>query len=246
MQAIEQRLSGKGSVVVEELRDEIISALKSETKVLRDEISEPLTASQAEIHEEVVQLRNEIRSVRDELTITMRNEATGEVTTLPDPELEDSKALAHPGVVEGHDPASSTLCNLGFHLLPWRCQVRSAAGGGALVEDETVEGYLAFREEWLQKKHVSPEQSSIIEVLGDSMEPTLGDGSAILVDHRRTRRRHDRIFVVRTEEGLLVKRLMHDNHDWLLVSDNTHYKPLPWPQEAKVIGQVMWTGRTLA
>ena len=214
VQVIEKQVSGG-----ETLRDEIVSTLKSETKVLRDEM----------------------RSVRDELTIQARNEKTGEVVT-----LEDDEALVHPGVIEGHDPTPPTLCSLGFHPLPWRRQVRSAAGGGALVEDETVQGYLAFSDEWLQKKHVSPEQSSIIEVLGDSMEPTLGDGSAILVDHRRTHRRHDRIFVVRTEEGLLVKRLMHDNPDWLLVSDNTHYKPLPWPQETQVIGQVMWTGRTLA
>ena len=30
-----------------------------------------------------------------------------------------------------------------------------------------------------------------------------------------------------------------------LVSDNTEYKPLPWPYEAVAIGQVMSTGRTL-
>ena len=32
---------------------------------------------------------------------------------------------------------------------------------------------------------------------------------------------------------------------WHLVSDNQAYKPVPWPRGAVVIGQVMWTGRTL-
>ena len=39
------------------------------------------------------------------------------------------------------------------------------------------------------------------------MEPTLPDGASILVDRNRRRRRVDHIFVVRTEDGLIVKRL---------------------------------------
>ena len=162
------------------------------------------------------------------------------VTDLTDPE-----ALARPGVLEGHDLSHPTLCSLGFHALPWRRQVHGSAGGGAIVEDETVQGYLAFRDEWLHKKLISPAKASVIEVLGDSMEPTLEDGSSILVDHQRNELQHDRVFAVHTEDGLLVKRLAHDNHHWQLLSDNAHYKPLPWPEEATVIGQVMWTGRTL-
>ena len=48
-----------------------------------------------------------------------------------------------------------------------------------------------------------------------------------------------------TEDGTIVKRLAKKGQDWQLVSDNKNYNPLPWPQEATVIGQVMWTGRTL-
>ena len=32
---------------------------------------------------------------------------------------------------------------------------------------------------------------------------------------------------------------------WWLISDNTAYTPVAWPREAVVLGQVMWTGRTL-
>ena len=161
-------------------------------------------------------------------------------------DLTDPEALAHPVVLEGHDLSHPTLCSLGFHALPWRRQVRVSAGGGAFVEDGTVQGHLAFRDEWLRKKGVSPEKASVIEVLGDSMEPTLEDGSSILVDHQRNQLQHDRVFAVHTEDGLLVKRAVKKGNNWQLVSDNTHYKPLPWPREATIIGQVMWTGRTLA
>ena len=70
--------------------------------------------------------------------------------------------------------------------------------------------------------------------------------SVILVDFQRTTRRRKRIFAVRTEDGPVVKRLRHaDGNGWRLVSDNKAYKPVPWPEEAVVLGQVMWTGRTL-
>ena len=67
----------------------------------------------------------------------------------------------------------------------------------------------------------------------------------ILVDFQRTVRRHNKIFAVRTEDGPVVKRLQRDEGGWRLVSDNKNYKPVPWPEDAVVLGQVMWTGRTL-
>ena len=68
----------------------------------------------------------------------------------------------------------------------------------------------------------------------------------ILVDFQRTVRRHNKIFAVRADDRPIVKRLQHaDGQGWRLVSDNTAYKPVPWPEDAVVRGQVMWTGRTL-
>ena len=86
----------------------------------------------------------------------------------------------------------------------------------------------------------------MIEVVGRSMQPTLEHRAVILVDFQRTVRRHNKIFALRAEDGPVVKRLQHaDGKGWRLVSDNTAYKPVPWPDEAVVLGQVMWTGRTL-
>ena len=64
-------------------------------------------------------------------------------------------------------------------------------------------------------------------------------------DFQRTTRRRDKIFAVRTEDGPVVKRLQRTEDGWRLVSDNSAYKPIPWPREAVALGQVMWTGRTL-
>ena len=120
-----------------------------------------------------------------------------------------------------------------------------AAGAGANPDDERVLGSLAFRDDWLKRHGLNPKRCRVIEVTGDSMEPTLQHRAMILVDFQRTTRRRDKIFAVRTEDGPVVKRLQRTEDGWQLVSDNTAYKPMPWPRGAVVLGQVMWTGRTL-
>ncbi len=65
------------------------------------------------------------------------------------------------------------------------------------------------------------------------------------MDHQRTDLKRNRVFVVRVEDGVLVKRAARSRREWQLVSDNPEYKPTALPRDAQVIGQVMWTGRTL-
>ena len=75
------------------------------------------------------------------------------------------------------------------------------------------------------------------------MEPTLVDGCSILVNQAGQRRRVGRIFVVRTEDGLVVKRVGKDRAGaWQLVSDNPNKQA--WPTDAPVIGEVKWAART--
>ena len=125
-------------------------------------------------------------------------------------------------------------------------QRESAAGGGALFDRETAVGCLAFRRTWLDQHAIDAKLAAIISVRGESMEPTLPHGSAILVDRGRRRRREDRVFVVRTEDGLVVKRVGKDRDGhWQLRSDNPTWDPVPWPLAADVIGEVRWMARTL-
>ena len=80
------------------------------------------------------------------------------------------------------------------------------------------------------------------------MEPTFVDGCSILVNQASRRRRVGRIFVVRTEDGLVVKRAGRDRAGaWQLVSDNPNKQAWPtvsWPDDAPVIGEVKWAART--
>ena len=150
-----------------------------------------------------------------------------------------AKSLPFPAAELLHQEADPELAWVGKY------GVLGSAGPGAFVDSEHVVKQIGFRRDWLRKKGLNPAKCSVIDVNGDSMEPTLHHGAMILIDHQRNRRLKNRIFAVRSDDGPLIKRLMHDNHHWLLVSDNEEYKPVKWPREAVVIGQVMWTGRTL-
>ncbi len=124
-------------------------------------------------------------------------------------------------------------------------EVASAAGVGAEVYDETPVGLLWFRNDWLQSHSIDPERSNIISVRGASMEPTLLDGCSILVDRKRREPHEDRIYVMRTEEGLVVKRLGLDEEDrWELRSDNPDWQTTLMSHGTDIIGEVRWTART--
>ena len=124
-------------------------------------------------------------------------------------------------------------------------EVASAAGMGAEVYDETPVGLLWFRNDWLQSHSIDPEQSNIISVRGASMEPTLPDGCSILVDRERRDPHQGRIYVMRTEEGLVVKRLGLDEEGrWEIRSDSPDWRATPMSPGTEIIGEVRWSART--
>ena len=124
----------------------------------------------------------------------------------------------------------------------------AAAGVGATVGTERVTGRMKFPRPWLNSHGLTASECRIIRVIGESMEPTLPDGSAILVNLASRRRRDNRIFVIRIDEELIVKRAAKDPAaGWQLLSDSpnkTVWPTRPWPADAKVIGEVKWAGRT--
>lgn len=79
------------------------------------------------------------------------------------------------------------------------------------------------------------------------MEPTVPDGSSILVDLSRKTLRNGGVFLVRTGGALVVKRADEDtNGQWLLVSDHFDWPDEPWPDDAAVFGEVRWVATLIA
>ena len=150
---------------------------------------------------------------------------------------------ASSGVIEF--PVTTQLSGVQRLAVPVR-ELQSAAGGGVMDLDETVTGDVYFRAQWLKKHGLNPDRCSVIGVTGESMEPTLVDGCSILLDHDRRQLRAGGIFVVRTGDGLVVKRAGRGRDGgWQLCSDNPDWTPVPWSDDADIVGQVMWTARTL-
>ena len=58
-----------------------------------------------------------------------------------------------------------------------------------------------------------------------------------------------RIYVIRTQDGLVVKRTVLDRKaGWLIVSDNpdkNRFPTQPWGNDAKIIGEVKWHGQSI-
>ena len=124
-------------------------------------------------------------------------------------------------------------------------EIAAAAGGGASVFDETPVGTLWFRQDWLRRQGIRAEHCAIINVRGKSMEPALPDGCSVLVDRSRRGLRASRIYVMRTEEGLVVKRAQRNVQGWWLMSDNPQWPPMALTEETDIIGEVRWMARTL-
>ncbi|MFW2440924.1 MAG: XRE family transcriptional regulator [Arenicellales bacterium] len=131
-----------------------------------------------------------------------------------------------------------------FQLVP-RMDIQVSGGHGALVSSEQVVDHLAFRQDWLEKKGLDPENLALVEIIGDSMEPKLGSGDTVLIDTSQSKIRGGSAYVVRIGEDLVVKYLQLLPGDMIQVSsENPSYPPYTINKEQidtefMVIGKVV-------
>ena len=139
----------------------------------------------------------------------------------------------------------------GDYVLIPQLDIGASAGAGTEPGREDPLVTFAFQSTWVRSVASGrPEALSVIQVEGDSMLPTLADGDNILVDTDDRERLRDGIYVLRTDDALLVKRLSVNPATRRLTirSDNDAYPS--WddcdPASVAVIGRVVWVGRRLA
>ncbi len=127
---------------------------------------------------------------------------------------------------------------------------RVQAGPGGEATDEILDRYL-FREASLRRITTAPlDQLGIVEVDGDSMEPTLRSGDQALVDLTQNRpTRKDGIYVLRSDDGLQVKRIAANpvSKKLTIKCDNERYPEYTDVPLSKVVvlGRVVWIGRRI-
>ncbi len=143
----------------------------------------------------------------------------------------------------GYDP---TIDEADYVMVP-KLPVHLKAGHVAVApkQEEPVE-HLAFRQKWMRRYLLLPGQVSAIEIAGDSMEPSLADGDTVLVDHLLNEPRQGKIFAIRAEDELLVKRLQKEpGGGWMLTSDNEDYEPIGTGPRFTILGEIVWRGTWL-
>lgn len=129
--------------------------------------------------------------------------------------------------------------------------VRASAGGGYIVDNEQIKDVWQFSRRYLvDELRLRPKHLMVIEVEGDSMEPTLHSGDRILVDHSDQNPGKDGIYVTWNGQATVVKRLeavpYSDPPQVVLISDNKNHNAYTVLAElVKVVGRVVWYARRL-
>lgn len=127
-----------------------------------------------------------------------------------------------------------------FHVR-YFSDIRASAGGGAEVFDENYETISIDEKIMRNMVGLGNTELEAIHVDGESMEPTLQDGSIVFVDRTQTNIAKNGIFIAATTGGLFIKRIQQRADGMIeLISDNTMYPPQAVAaDEVVIVGKVV-------
>ncbi len=124
-------------------------------------------------------------------------------------------------------------------------------GNGGMSAADDIRAEWNLPEDYIRSElRVSPATARIIEVQGDSMEPTLRSGERVMVNMADARPSPPGIFALWDGYGIVVKRIEHiPNSDPPMLrisSDNSYHREYErTADEVKIIGRVVWAARRL-
>ncbi len=138
----------------------------------------------------------------------------------------------------------------GMVSLPLYTDVVASAGRGLEAPfAPSASALVAFDSAFLKDKGARPDRCTVITARGDSMAPTIPDGSLLIVDHSQAQIQNGYIMVISLGDDLLVKRVRRRLDGLVeLISDNQAYAPeTVGPdalQQLRVVGRVVYFCRT--
>jgi phage repressor protein C with HTH and peptisase S24 domain len=134
-----------------------------------------------------------------------------------------------------------------FKNIP-KVRARLSAGGGSFEVGSEIEGYYAFRRDWLTTKG-SRNKMVLMDIFGNSMEPEMKDGDTILIDESQKDILAGAIYAVGIDDTIMVKRVEKHPNKLVLLSDNKDYSPIYLQgneiSSVRIIGKVIWISREL-
>lgn len=123
-----------------------------------------------------------------------------------------------------------------------RFKLSAGATGFAVDYQDDAGSPLAFRRDWYERRGFKPHQLLATSVINGSMEPGLYDGDTVIVNTAQTEPKDGVVFAVNYEGEMVVKRLVRDDGQWWLSSDNPDQRRYPRKichEGVKLIGEIV-------
>ncbi|WP_241076303.1 S24 family peptidase [Achromobacter insuavis] len=173
---------------------------------------------------------------------------TAEAEREPKPRLSTrSDVVANVGPGEPH------AANDKFEKVPELADVLLAAGDGIENHDELQTGVIQFRRSFLRSVGADAGKARVVYAKGDSMEPVIKDGAALLVVPNEDLTLRDLagggVYAINYDGKMIVKTVTKEKLTgrWVARSFNPAYPDIPLENghPARVLGQVVWAGARL-
>ena len=128
-----------------------------------------------------------------------------------------------------------------FFQIRYFADIRASAGGGAEVFGEDYEMLNIDKIIMANMVGMGNTKLEAIHIDGESMEPTLNNGSIVFIDREQTNIGKDGIFIASTTAGLFIKRIRRRADGMIeLISDNKAYSPeVLASDEVSIVGKVV-------
>ncbi|MDF3851378.1 S24 family peptidase [Achromobacter denitrificans] len=157
------------------------------------------------------------------------------------------------GVVANVGPGEPHAANDKFDKVPEMADVRLAAGDGIENHLEEQTGVIHFRRSFLRSVGADTGKARVVYAKGDSMEPVIRDGAALLVVPNENLTVRDLaaggVYAINYDGKMIVKTVTRDRltSQWVARSFNPAYPDIPLENgtPVRVLGQVVWAGSRL-
>ncbi len=157
------------------------------------------------------------------------------------------------GVVANVGPGEPYAANDKFEKVPEMADVRLAAGDGIENHLEEQTGVMHFRRSFLRAVGADAGKARVVYAKGDSMEPIIRDGAALLVVPNEDLTVRDLaaggVYAINYDGKMIVKTVTRDRltKQWVARSFNPGYPDIPLENgtPVRVLGQVVWAGARL-
>lgn len=161
--------------------------------------------------------------------------------------IETGVGLMHlPGAEVSEGPFEYATAELRDFFSPPQAKAKPDEKGQELDVAAKTSAY-AFQLTWL-KHFGKPGHMKFLRFTGDSMLPTLLNNDALLIDESQRDILEGKIYALRMDQDIVVKRVAKKPGKLVLISDNRElYDPLEIElnelDNVQIVGRVIWVGR---